>query len=77
MADAGFRTLEGIERREVIDSVRDGIVLLFADGQMSGSTDGFARAPWRRILARNRIVAASGLVKPRAGDLSEKAAFRP
>ncbi|MFT3977956.1 MAG: hypothetical protein QM688_12715 [Sphingomonas bacterium] len=47
MADAGFRTLEasnGDEAREVIDCVRDSIVRLFADVQMSGSMDGFALA---------------------------------
>lgn len=79
LSDAGFRTLEasdGDRAKEIIDSKGESIVLLFTDVQMPGSTDGFGLARyvtehWPDI----EIIVASGNVKPRPGDMPEKASF--
>lgn len=79
LSDAGFRTLEasnGDQAKEIIESAGQSIVLLFTDVEMPGETDGFALA---RYVAEQwpdiEIVVASGRVKPRSGDMPEKATF--
>jgi CheY-like chemotaxis protein len=79
LGDAGFRVIEacsGDDAIPILERMAAGIVLLFTDVQMPGSTDGFALA--RHTAAHFpeiEIIVASGHTKPRDGDMPDKAIF--
>jgi CheY-like chemotaxis protein len=79
LEDAGFRTYEadhGDAAIAMLPEYAHTITLLFSDVDMPGDTDGFALA---HHVAENypwiEIVIGSGHLRPKAGDLPEKATF--
>ena len=79
LREAGFRVLDaesGDAAYALLEQKHQDVVLLFTDVQMRGRLDGFALA---RAVDRSwphvSIVVASGQVKPRPGELPEKARF--
>jgi CheY-like chemotaxis protein len=79
LEDAGFRTYEADDGDAAIAMLPEyahTITLLFSDVDMPGDTNGFALA---RHVAENypwiEIVIGSGHLRPKAGDLPEKATF--
>ena len=79
LEDAGFRVheaMDGDEAKALLSDRADGIVLLFSDVDMPGSTSGFDLARYvRHHWPHIAIVIASGHVLPREGDMPEEATF--
>jgi CheY-like chemotaxis protein len=80
IGDAGFDVVEARNADEAIEilQARPNIHVVFTDIQMPGSMDGlklarFVRGRWPPI----KIVATSGFVKVRTGDLPEGSRFLP
>ncbi|MGC7541758.1 response regulator, partial [Pandoraea pneumonica] len=79
LQDAGFRCHsadDGDAAKEMLPLYAESIILLFADVDMPGGTDGFELA--RHVAERYpwiEIVIASERVTPRDGDLPPKATF--
>lgn len=81
LEDAGFRCHEAMDGDTAIvllEEQADNTILLFSDGEMPGSINGFALA---RHVAQHwpwiEIVIASGNIRPNPGDMPEKATFIP
>ena len=79
LRDAGYRCHEsdtGAGAIELLETHAESVILVFSDVEMPGEVDGFALArhvsvhwPWIEI------VIASGRIKPKEGDMPEKATF--
>ena len=79
LEDVGFRCHsvdDGDAAKDLLPEQAENITLLFSDVEMPGDTDGFALARhvaehWPHI----EIIIASGRIKPRDGDMPQKATF--
>ena len=79
LRDAGYRCHEsdtGAAAIELLEIHAESVTLVFSDVEMPGEVDGFALAkhvsvhwPWIEI------VIASGRIKPKPGDMPDKATF--